>query len=265
MRRKQFQRGSVRARQHGCRKVWVAQWWENGGKRSKVLGPIPEVSNGQAEAMLSKILAPINETAGQLLAPTFTFEQYVNDVFFPAMRNEWKESTRSRSETDIARYLFPAFGERLLPTIGRVDMQRFLEQKATSYSASIVGHLRWHLNSIYKMAQSDGIVAFNPAAALFIRACKPAKGKQVMTVEQIRDVLGVLELQERVIFRMAVFDGMRPGEIFAMQLGKLRSNAVIIDQRVYDGAFDLPKGRKGKNTCRVVALSPGTVRDVADW
>jgi len=31
----------------------------------------------------------------------------------------------------------------------------------------LVGHLRWHLKSIYKMAQSDGIVAFNPAAALF--------------------------------------------------------------------------------------------------
>ncbi len=53
-----------------------------------------------------------DETAGQLLAPTFTFEQYVNDVFFQAMRNKWKDSTRSRSETDIAGYLFPTFGER---------------------------------------------------------------------------------------------------------------------------------------------------------
>ncbi len=30
-----------------------------------------------------------------------------------------------------------------------------------------------------------------------IPACKPAKRKQVMTVEQIRDVLGVLELSSR--------------------------------------------------------------------
>lgn len=181
------------------------------------------------------------------------------------MRNKWKESTWSRSETDIARYLYPAFGERLLHAVRRADMQRFLEQKAASYSASIVGHLRWHLNSIYKMAQSDGIVGFNPAAALFIPACRPAKEKQVMTVEQILDVLGALELQERVIFRMAVFDGMRPGEIFAIQLGKLRSNAVVIDQRVYDGAIDLPKGRKGKNTTRLVALAPGTLHDLTDW
>ena len=92
------------------------------------------------------------------------------------MRNKWKESTRSRSETDIARYLFPMFGERLLHTIGRADMQRFLEQKATAYSASIVGHLRWHLNSIYKMAQSDGIVAFNPAAALVHTGLQAGEG-----------------------------------------------------------------------------------------
>ena len=28
MRRKRFLKGSVRPRQHGRRKVWVAQWWE---------------------------------------------------------------------------------------------------------------------------------------------------------------------------------------------------------------------------------------------
>jgi integrase len=39
----------------------------------------------------------------------------------------------------------------------------------------------------------------------------------------------------------------------------------FIDQRVYDGALDLPKGRKGKNTTRTVALSPATVRDLAEW
>ena len=30
MRRKRFQKGSVRPRKHGRNKVWVAQWWEDG-------------------------------------------------------------------------------------------------------------------------------------------------------------------------------------------------------------------------------------------
>jgi hypothetical protein len=143
MRRKQFQRGSVSARQHGPRKVWVAQWWENGGKRSKVLGQIPEVSKGQAEAMLSKILAPINETAGQLLAPTFTFETIrqwcVLSGYAEQVEGIDAKPVRDRHRTvpvpDLRRT--PHAHDR------SADMQRFLEQKATTYSASIVGHLRW--------------------------------------------------------------------------------------------------------------------------
>jgi hypothetical protein len=196
MRRKQFQRGSVSARRHGRRKVGVAQWWENGGKRSKVLGTLSQVSKGEADAMLSRLLAPLNEAVGQRQAPVFTFEQYVREVFLPGMRRKWKESTRSRSEPSILRHLCPAFGKRLMHTVTRTEMQKFLDDLAPQQCASVVGHLRWHLNSIYKMAASDGIVRFNPAAALFIPACRPTAPKQVMSVEQICAVLEVLELRE---------------------------------------------------------------------
>jgi integrase len=75
----------------------------------------------------------------------------------------------------------------------------------------------------------------------------------------------VLDVRERLIFRMAVFDGMRPGEIFAIQIGKLEKNSVSIDQRLYGGNMDTPRGRKGRRTGRVVALSPGTVHDLHLW
>ncbi len=77
--------------------------------------------------------------------------------------------------------------------------------------------------------------------------------------------MSVLEMRERLIFRMAVFDGMRPGEILAIQLGNIRDHSVLIDKRVYKGDIDTPKGRKGKRTARTVALSPGTVQDLAVW
>lgn len=114
MRRKRFQKGSVRPRKHGRRKVWVAQWWEQRGKRSKVLGHYAEITKGQAHAMLAQILQPVNEGVGTRHAPVFTFQQYVQDVFLPAYRQKWKESTRSTSEPDILRYLIPAFGSQLV-------------------------------------------------------------------------------------------------------------------------------------------------------
>lgn len=64
---------------------------------------------------------------------------------------------------------------------------------------------------------------------------------------------------------MAVFGGMRPGEILAIKFGNLRDHSVLIDKRVYKGDIDTPKGRKGKRTARTVALSPGTMQDLAVW
>lgn len=65
MRRKRYQKGSVRPRKHGKTKVWVGQWWEDGHKRSKVLGRVSEMGKGEAEAMMAVILKRTNEDAGK--------------------------------------------------------------------------------------------------------------------------------------------------------------------------------------------------------
>jgi integrase len=109
------------------------------------------------------------------------------------------------------------------------------------------------------------VVPFNPAGALYIPAGKQSEMKRVMSREEVKLALTVLDLRQRLIFRLAVFDGMRPGEIFAIRLGKIGENQVLVDQRVYNGKLDTPKGRKGKNTSRRVALSPGTMEDVKAW
>lgn len=262
MRRKRYQKGSLRLRKHGRHKVWVAQWCDGDVNRTKVLGPYSEITKGQAEAMLSQLLQPQNVAAGHRQTPVFTFGQFVEKTFLPVYRQKWKESTRMTSETDIMRYLVPEFGRRLLQAITREQMQAFLNDLGARFSSSIVGHLRWHLHAIFKLAMSDGAVEFNPASGLFIPACKQAPAKRVMTKEDVRLALGVLDLRGRLILRMGIFDGMRPGEIFAIQLGKIEGNSILIDRRIYYNNTDTPKGRKGKNTSRTVALSPGTVADL---
>jgi hypothetical protein len=157
MRRKRFQKDSVRPRKHGRQKVWVAQRWGRGQKK----------------------------------------------------------------------------------------MQAFLEQKALTASRSTVDHLRWDLNSILKMALNDGIVPFNPA--------------------EIRQGSGVFDLRERLIFRLAIFEGLRPGEILALRLGNVFDDHVAVEQRVYKGTLDTPKGRKGaarqeRSRCRL-----GLRMEIAVW
>lgn len=103
------------------------------------------------------------------------------------------------------------------------------------------------------------------AAALFTPARKPEGKKRVMSQEEIHVALCVLGPRERLIFRMAVFDGMPPGEILAMRIGNISGESVLTDQRVYKGNIDMPKGREGKQTSRTVVLSPGTVDEFNSW
>jgi integrase len=87
-----------------------------------------------------------------------------------------------------------------------------------------------------------------------------------MSKTEVLTALGLLDVRERLIMRMGVFDGMRPGEIYAIQLGKVEECSVRIDQRLYGSSnIDTPKGRKGKNTSRTVALAPGTIVDLNLW
>lgn len=265
MRRKRFQKGSVRPRKHGRHKVWVAQWWDSGAKRSKVLGRCCDITKAQADVMMAEILEPLNERAGQRVEPNFTFRRYMDEVFLPVHRRKWKESTRMSSESAIQTHLMPEFGDRLLKEIRREHLQQFLDRKAQTLSHSIVDHARWHLSAIFKMAMGDGAVEMNPTIGLFTPACKPTPAKQVMNKDQIMKALGVLDPREQLIFRMALFDGMRPGEILAIRLRNLGESSLYIDQRLYKGNLDTPKGRKGRRTDRMIGLSPGTVAAIDFW
>jgi integrase len=265
MRRKRYQKGTVGERKHGRRRVWVGQWWEEGGRRSKVIGKCSEMSKAQAEEVLASILRPLNEGAGYAPPPVFTFTRYVEEKYLPFGRRTWKESTRMTTEPTIRMHLCAELGDTLMTAITREQLQKLLDSKSQKLSRSVVDHLRWHLSGIFKLAQADGIVVHNPAGKLSVSEAKASGEKLVMSPQQIRLALDVLGLRDRLIFRLAVFDGMRPGEILAIRLGNISGNSLLIDQRVYKGTFDSPKGRKGKKTSRIIGLSSGTVSDLEMW
>jgi hypothetical protein len=150
MRRKRFQKGTVGARKHGRHRVWVAQWWQDGGRRSKVLGRCTQITKAQAEALMSAIVSPVNNGNGHQTSQVALFGPYIGDVYLPLCRRKWKESTRMTTEPVINNHLRPAFENKLMSSITREDLQQFLNGKAQNLSRSVVEHLRWHLSGIFQ-------------------------------------------------------------------------------------------------------------------
>lgn len=262
MRKRRFQKGSLSAQKIGGRKVWYAQWRENGGRRTKVLGPCSTVTKSQAQAQLAAILAPIN--AGLTAPPVriVNFGEFIERVYLPWQELSWKDSTAETTKQRIKSVILPMFEHHLIRFITREELQEFLIQQARHYSISVVRHLRWDLNSIFKLAVSDGLVMMNPAAALRVpRKCQPGRPKRALTEAEVVQYLEVLDLPAKLIARLAIFEGMRPGEIYSLRWSDMSGPSCYIERRVYKGVLDSPKN----NRSREAALSQGTAQLLSQW
>jgi integrase len=255
--RTRFQKPTPQKRKIGGVWKWYGQWRDaDGRKRGKVLGLKSRMSESQAKAALEAIVHPINSGIEQPAQPVYTFGRYVKEVFIPVKRHKWKEgSTDVTTIQQINCHLIPEFGECLLPVIVRHELQALLNRKAMELSKSVVAHLRWTLNSIFKLASSDRCISNNPAEALSIpNKCRPGRPARTLTLEEIDTYLSALPLRERAAARLAIFEGMRPGEILALRWRHVTKDHVQIDERVYRGKFDVPKGGEA----RVGGMSLGT-------
>lgn len=125
----------------------------------------------------------------------------MEEVFLPQRRKKWKDSTDTTTTERIRTHLLPAFGKYELADLTRDRLQQFLDGKARSgMSKSVVSHLRWDLNAIFKMAGEDVLVKGNPAGSLVTPRGAVVHVRRRMTKGEVQLALSVLDLRERIVF-----------------------------------------------------------------
>jgi integrase len=220
------------------------------------------MTRAQAEVIRAAVLEPINNGLLKPSKPVYTFAQFVESVYLPVSRRKWKASTATTTEALIRAHLMPRFGSRLLGSLVREDLQSVLDcESAAGRSASVVNHLRWQMHAIFRLAMGDGAVAVNPTLGLSVPVCKAPREKKVLSWSDILRALKALPIRERLIFRLGTIEGMRPGEIFGLQLRDVREQSIRVERRVYRGDVDSPKGGRA----REVALSSASLSLLKEW
>src|SRR6185295_13357756 len=122
-------------------------------------------------------------------------------------------------------HLVRDLGKLAIRDITRDMLQRYLERKTKDgLSHSVVHHLRWDLRAIFRFAHQDGLVNLNAGESLFTPGIPGPRSRKVLTAEEVQRILAVLELREQVAVRLAIFAGMRPGEIIALQWKHMKEN-----------------------------------------
>jgi len=261
-----MQRGSLKVvRNRKGVKVWRAQWRENGTGRTRILGRYADLTRAEARAALDKILEPLREGKGASSAThsAVTLRRFVEDDYLIVQNRRWKESTRATTEQIIETHILAPFGNRVLASITRRELQAHLDSKATAgLSSSLVGHIRWQLAAIFKMALADGLILVNPAEGLVMPKCAATPSKRIIAVADIQRAQMVLPIRERLIFRLAVCEGMRPGEITGLQVGDIQADGIHIERRVYRGKIDSPKSKRSR---RIVPPTAATRDLLAEY
>ena len=121
-----------------------------------------------------------------------------------------------------------------------------------------MAHLRWDSRAIFRLALAEGYIDRDPTAALFTpkEAAAPSPSLS-LTKEEVEQYINAFELRERAIALLAIFAGMRPGEILALKRRHVSGDCrkARVEQRIYRGDIDTPKT---PTSARTAAIPPKT-------
>src|SRR5215471_21273415 len=142
VRRKRYQEGSLQIRSHGKRKMWVVLYREAGIRKYYTVGLYSKMSKSQAQEKQAEFMKKVNLRQANAPDPNINFGDFLEGIALPFLRSKWKRSTADTTENRIRHHLLTEFGPEKLAGLTLKRLQEFLSSKATTFSRSIVAHLR---------------------------------------------------------------------------------------------------------------------------
>jgi integrase len=76
------------------------------------------------------------------------------------------------------------------------------------------------------------------------RKCQAGRAMRPLTEKEVEQYLEVFSLREKLIVRLAIFEGMRPGEILALRWKSVAGSKIQVQERVYKRKLNTPKNGK---------------------
>jgi integrase len=228
--------------------------------RNVFLGFKGEMDKGAAKARLREIIA--HETNDFATVPVaVTLRWFYDNRFLPQKEQQWKVTSRPKTKFFIQKYVLQRFGDTLLRDLDKFVLQKHLNDCAAIYSQSVLNKIRIYLNSILGEAIELEMLAKNPAAKLVVpKSSKRVSGAH-LTPEQVQIVLFNLNDRDRLIVRMFLVLGLRPGEMFALRWDDKDGNSLRIDSSITEGV-EVETKTEGSNAA---VWLPASIEAELEW
>lgn len=198
---------------------------------SFIIGAKSKMKKWDAE---QKLQAKIDkETAGANVrpSPAYSLRWFWEQRYKPLKEPTWKVSSRSRTVGFIENYVISAFGDMPLADLNRFALQTHLNKLAESFSHSVVSKFRVYAKAILDEALEQDFLVKNPARKLVMPETRKVC-KRTLTPEEIGAIVGQLETRDRLIVRMFLVLGLRPGELFSLRRNDKAPGRIRVDESV---------------------------------
>ena len=266
MPREKYQRGSLkkvgRHTQH-----WKGLWYvydaqNNRHHRSKVLGPCASTTKGQARAELDKI---IQAETSQTPAPAgnITVAQLFSDIYLPVRSKRWSFNTQVCMAGAAKNHILPALGDMALKDLTKAHVEKHLIALADrGLGCHVIDRVLFLLRSGLEEALDNGHIDKNPARKAQAPRMDRRPSGRSLTETEVKTIFARLTGKDRLVYRLMLVLGLRPGEAFT-----LRRNDLLPDGLRIDESWDRSRARiKSTKTERVRILPlPSSLRTELDW
>ena len=126
----------------------------------------------------------------------------------------WDANTAATLNSCFKHHVFPALGRMPLSKLDRFQIQVVIQENAKTFSKSVVHKIRTYLKACLEEAVDQEILMKNPMRKLPQPDTRP-ECRRYLSIAEIQALLDAMDARDRLIARICIVCGLRPGEIFA--------------------------------------------------
>ena len=169
-----------------------------------------------------------------------SFEWFWTHRFVPMQT--WEPRTAGSLASVFKHHVFPAIGRTPISKLDRYKIQMVIQDAARTSSKSVVHKVRCYLNACLEEAVEQELLGKNPMRKLPQPDVRP-ECRRFLSIAEIGALLDSMNARDRLICRIQLVCGLRPGELFGAKWDDFDAGAgrLRIDEAAVDGMMKATK------------------------
>ncbi|CUU73874.1 tyrosine-type recombinase/integrase [Campylobacter hyointestinalis] len=187
----------------------------------------------------------------------------LSETTFGEFAERWTQSyegfvrklTMEEYKADLRNKILPVFANECFSNITPMSLTKWQSDLKANLSAKRVNNIRSILSQILNAAVGEGLIDRNPFGVV-----KKLRNEKTtiapLNLEEIKRVIDASEPKFANIVKIAVFTGMRTGELIALSWDKVDfdKNTIKIDKSTRNGVYGDPKTESSKRTIAMLPI-----------